>query len=133
MCDFFLAETTGRTLHLDVLADAIVRACVRVCGAIAGRMELVKLVGKSGSKMIHSRKSLGRVSSPSMHSDTGAGATSASRAPLSHDGLRGPPGGCVPFQSGRAGGQKGSNYDGGGGGGATAPSEGKVLLDGLKS
>lgn len=42
----------------------------RLWGKIAARMEIMKLARKSGSKMIRSRKSFGRLSSPSMHSDT---------------------------------------------------------------
>lgn len=53
-------------------------------------------------KMIRSRNSFRPLSSPSMHSDAVAGATSASWAPLSRDGSSW---GCVPFHSGRAGGQ----------------------------
>lgn len=61
-CDFLPAETAERTLDLDVSAGAIV-------GKNSGQKSW-NSPEKSGSKMSRSRKSFGRLSSPSMHSDT---------------------------------------------------------------
>lgn len=87
------AETAERALDLDASADTIV-------GKYSSQNGNHGTHQKKWIKMIRSRNSFGRLASPSMHSDTVAGATSASWAPLSHDGSSW---GCVPFHSGRAG------------------------------